>query len=156
MQHLQNSSPGSQCAPPLFAPELTLTHASAKSLADVRALAAITSSLFKDAKMLAPLTATIQLPDPPSSLKYETMRTHLVPDPMHPPLPRVFDQGSHHITFVNDNMMAAERDAILAVINASVLSAYFLYGFPGDDRRPPSWLKTNKNCSRTTTRSTWG
>jgi hypothetical protein len=34
-------------------------------------------------------------------------------------------------------MMAAERDTILAVINASVLLAYFLYGFPGDAIPPP-------------------
>jgi hypothetical protein len=48
-------------------------------------------------------------------------------------MPTVFAHGSHHATFVNDNMMATERDAIMAVINASVLSAYSLYGFPGDD-----------------------
>jgi hypothetical protein len=104
---------------------------------DVRALSATVSSLFNGAKTLAPLTASIRLPDPPSLLEYETRRTHLVPDPMHPPLPAVFDHGSHHVTFIDNNMMAAERDAILAVINASVLSAYFLYGFHCDDRSPP-------------------
>jgi hypothetical protein len=36
---------------------------------------------------------------------------------------------------VDANMMTAERNAILAVINASVLSAYFLCDFPSDDRR---------------------
>jgi hypothetical protein len=35
---------------------------------------------------------------------------------------------------MDDTMMASERDTILAVINASVLLPYFLYGFPGGDR----------------------
>jgi hypothetical protein len=101
--------------------ELTPTPSSTTALTDVRALAATASSLFKSAMTLAPLTASIGLPDPPSPLKYETMWTHLVPDPLHPPLPAVFDLGSHHVTFIVDNMMVAERDAILAIINASVL-----------------------------------
>jgi hypothetical protein len=46
--------------------------------------------------------------------------------------------------FFNDNMIVAERDSVLAVINASVLSAYFLYGIPGDDRRGPP-LVENKH-----------
>jgi hypothetical protein len=62
------------------------------------------------------------------------MRTHMVPDPVHPPLPAVFAHGSHHVTFVDNNMMAEEWDVILVVIKASVLSAYFLYGFPGNDQ----------------------
>jgi hypothetical protein len=49
----------------------------------------------------------------------------------------VFDHGSHHVTFVDDNTLAAERNTIMGIMNASVLSAYFLYGFPGDDRSPP-------------------
>jgi hypothetical protein len=94
-------------------------------------------SLFKSDTTLATLMASIRLPDPPSPLEYEIMRTHLVTDPMHPPLSAVLDHGSQHVTFVDDNMISAERDAIPAVINASVLSAYFLYGLPGDDRCPP-------------------
>jgi hypothetical protein len=141
---------------PLFIPELTPTPASATALTDVRALAATASELFKSAKTLAPLAVSIRLPDPPSSLGQELMDIHLVPDPLHPPLPAVFDHRSHHVTFVDNNIMTAERDAILAIINASVLSAYFLYGSPGDDRLLPHWPKTNTNRSPNTTRSTWG
>jgi hypothetical protein len=94
------------------------------------------SDLFKIATTLAPLTASIRIPYLPIPLEQEHMRTHLLPDPLHPPLPAVFDHGSHHITFVGDNMMAAERDTILTIINALVLSAYFLYGIPGDNIPP--------------------
>jgi hypothetical protein len=55
--------------PPLCSPELTPTPASAIALTDVRALAAAVSSLFKGARTLAPLIASIRLPDPPSSLE---------------------------------------------------------------------------------------
>jgi hypothetical protein len=120
-------------ASPLFFPELTPTPASATVLTDVRALSATTSSLFKGAEMLAPLTVLIRLPDPPTPLEYKTIQTHLIPDPIHPPLPAFFAHGSHRVNFVDDNMMAAERNAILAIINVSVLSAYFLYGFPVND-----------------------
>jgi hypothetical protein len=65
------------------------------------------------------------------------VRTYHVPDPLHPPLMTVFNTGSHHITFVDDNMMMAECVSILAVINASVLLVYFLYDFPGNSRSPP-------------------
>jgi hypothetical protein len=82
------------------------------------------------------------------------LRTNLVPDPIHPPLPAVFDHGSHHITFIDNNLMAAESDAILAVINASVLSAHFLYGFPGDDPPPPNEEKYE--LFPTTNMITWG
>jgi hypothetical protein len=105
-----------------FVPELTPNLASTTSLTDMRALAGTASDLFKSAKTLVPLTASVRLPYPPSPLEQKLMRTHLVPYPLHPPLPVVFDHGSHH-TFIDDNMMAAERDAILAVINASEMSA---------------------------------
>jgi hypothetical protein len=93
------------------------------------------SGLFKSAKTLAPLTASIRLMDPPTLLEHSHMRTHLVPDLLHPPLPVFFDHGSHHVMYMDDKIMAAERDEILAVIHVSVLSAYVLYGFPDDDRR---------------------
>jgi hypothetical protein len=130
-----------------FFPEIMPIPALATALIDVRDLAATASSLLKGVKMISPLMASIRLPDPPSSLEYETMRNHLVPDPMHPHLPAVFAHGSHHVTFVDDNMMAAGGEAIMAVINSSILSAYFLYGFPREE---------NTNRSHTTTRITWG
>jgi hypothetical protein len=142
-------------ASPMFVPELAQTPASATALMDGRALAASVLDLFKSAKTMAPLTASIRLTDPPPPLEQEHMWTHLVPHPLHPPLPAVFDHGSHHVTFVDDSMMTAEHDTILVVINASVLSAYFLYGFPGDDRPPPPWPRTNTNLTHTITRSTW-
>jgi hypothetical protein len=143
---------------PLFVPELTPTPASATALMDVRALTTTALNLFKSATTMAPLMASIRLPDPPSPLEQEIVRTHLVPDHLHPPLPAVFDHGSHHVifvVFVEDKMMTAERDTILTIINGSVLSAYFLYGFPGDDQRSPLWQKKNMNSLPTTTRSTW-
>jgi hypothetical protein len=44
----------------------------------------------------------------------------------------------------DNTMVAAERNYILAVIKASVLSAYFLYGFPGGDRRGGAALADDK------------
>jgi hypothetical protein len=118
-------------------------------------LAASASDLFKSAKTLALLTASIRLLDPHTPLEQRHTRTHLVPDPLHPPLPAVFDHCSKHITCMDDNMLAAERGTILAIINVSVLSAYFLYGLPGDVRRPPRWPRTNMNLSSTATKNTW-
>jgi hypothetical protein len=65
------------------------------------------------------------------------MRTYQVPEPLNPSQPAVFDHGYYHFIFVDDNILAVERN-ILAVINTSVLLAYFLYGFPGDDRILPT------------------
>jgi hypothetical protein len=115
--------------PPMFVPEAMPAPASATILTDGRALASRALDMFKSAKMLAPLTASIRLPDPPKLLESSHMRTHLVPDPLYPSLLAVLDHGSHHVT--------AERHAILAMLNVSVLSDYLIYGFLGDARRGP-------------------
>jgi hypothetical protein len=104
---------------------------------DVRALAVGVLGLFIGNKPLAPLAASIQIPDPPADDDKYLMRAHQVPDPLHPALSAFFDHGSHRFTFVDDNVMDTDRDTIWFMINDSVLSAYFLYGFPGDDRCPP-------------------
>jgi hypothetical protein len=131
------------------------TPASVTLLQDVCALAASAMDMFKSSKTLALLMASIRLPDPPTLLERRHMRTHLVPDQLHSPLQAVFDHNSLHGTFMDDNMMTAERDTILAIINTIVLSAYFLYCFPGDDIMGGRWPRTNTNLYPTTTKNTW-
>jgi hypothetical protein len=122
----------------------------------MRALVVAALGLFTGDKPVVPLTASIQLPDPPTDANGAAVQTHQVHDTLHPDLPAVFDHGSHHFTFVDDNMMTAERDAILDMINASVVLAYFLYGFPGNGGYPPPlWLKTSTSQSLTSARSIW-
>jgi hypothetical protein len=63
---------------------------------DVHALDDSASGQYKCAKTMAPLTASIRLPDPTMHLECTHTRKHLVTDPLHPPFLVLFDHGSHH------------------------------------------------------------
>jgi hypothetical protein len=102
---------------------------------DSRVLFVGASGLFTGDNLIVPLDAYIQLPYPPMTSERALVRTHHIPNTLHPPLPVVFDLGSHHLMFVDDNMIVVDRDAILAAINDHILSMYFLYGFPNDNRQ---------------------
>jgi hypothetical protein len=128
---------------PLFAPETLSTPSSATVPMDVIALVAAASGLFTGDKPLAPLTASIQITDPPKDADRALMWNHQDTHPLPPVMPchaltEVSDRGSHHDMSIDGNMMTAERDAILCVINDGVLYVCFLSVFPEKYRWGPT------------------
>jgi hypothetical protein len=69
------------------------------------------------------------------------MWNHIVPNPLHSKLSTIFDQRSHHVTLIDDNMRATNHRSILGIINSSVLSVYLMYSFPIDYRRGHPWVE---------------
>jgi hypothetical protein len=113
---------GSRSAPSFF----SLT-------SDIRAWIATTHDIPADP--LTPLAQNADLePLPPLWNPVQDL-TPACPDPYYEPLSANEEACFLNATFVDDNGIAAYRDRMLQALHQSVVAAYEVYGFPGEDRR---------------------
>jgi hypothetical protein len=113
---------GSRSAPSFF----SLT-------SDVRAWIATTQDLPSDP--LTPLAQYAELQPLPTLWNPVQDLTPACPDPYYQPHSTNEEACFLNATFVDDNGIAAYRDRMPQALHQSVVAAYTVYGFPGEDRR---------------------
>jgi hypothetical protein len=73
----------------------------------------------------------IELPPPPAPGELK----EAVADSKNPPLTETEQQNYNNASFVDDNGICAIRDRIVAALQQSLVAAFILFGWPGQDRR---------------------
>ena len=100
-------------------------------LSDLRAAVASSNDL-KHAFPLSPLAASAIIPDPPANLR--AILVPAVADKFNPVLTPLEAANFSNCTFVDDNGILAIHHHMRNALHQSLISAFLLFGFPGDDR----------------------
>jgi hypothetical protein len=101
-------------------------------LSDLRAAVASSHDLLT-AFPLSPLAETAIIPDPPANLK--DLLTPALADEQNPPLTEAEAANFSNHTFVDDNGILALHSTMRDALHQSLIAAFLIFGFPGEDRR---------------------
>jgi hypothetical protein len=101
-------------------------------LSDVRAAIASSHDLISSFETPF-LAASAIIPDPPVNLS--ELITPAISDELNPPLTTEEAANFSNCTFVDDNGILAIHSTMRDALHQSLISAFLLFGFPGDDRR---------------------
>jgi hypothetical protein len=100
-------------------------------LSDLRAAVASSHDLLCSFVIPA-LTASAIIPSPPANIS--ELITPAISDIYNPPLSKEEAANFSNCTFVDDNGILAVHHNMRAALHQSLISAFLLFGFPGDDR----------------------